>query len=120
MPPTTIPLILHHKGLLGPLRPLLLSGKQFGAKQALEYHLLHGVVPPEDLDGAMENWVEEFLHTAPGAFSEARDILARLPELGFSEGLALVTEKLKNLMDNEEAKEGRLAFTEKRDPRWVP
>ncbi|MEE8435985.1 MAG: enoyl-CoA hydratase-related protein [bacterium] len=120
VPPTTIPLILHHKGLLGPLRPWLLSGRQFGAEQALKYHLLHGVVPPEDLDGAVESWCGEFLHTAPGAFGEARDIQTRLPGLGFSEGLALVTGKLKELMDSEEAREGRLAFAEKRDPRWRP
>lgn len=118
VPPTTIPLILHHKGLLGPLRHLLLSGKSIGAEQALGYHLLHDVVPAEELDAAVEGWCGEFLQTAPGAFGEAREIQARLPGLDFSEGLALVTGKLKGLMDSEEAREGRLAFAEKRDPQW--
>lgn len=120
VPPTTIPLILHHKGLLGPMRHLLLSGKPISAKDALGYHLLHGVVSAEDLDGAVEHWCGEFLNTAPGAFGEAREIQARLSGLDFSEGLALVTGKLKKLMDSEEGREGRLAFAEKRDPRWRP
>ena len=98
VPPTTIPLILHHKGLLGPLRPWLLSGKQFGADLALEYHLLHGVVPPEDLDGAVEGWCGEFLRTAPGAFGEARALQTPLPACAFSQVFALVTRPLLHLL----------------------
>ncbi len=119
VPPTTIPLVLYHKGLLGPMRHLLLSGRSFGAEEALGYHLLHSLAAAEDLDHVVDGWCEEFLQVAPAAFPEARAVQAEIPRLGFSEGLAFVTGRLQQLMDSPEAREGRLAFAEKRPPRWA-
>ena len=119
VPPTTIPLILHHKGLLGPMRHLLLSGKALGAEEAQEMNLVQGVVPPHELDDVVEGWCGEFLQTAPAAFVEARTIQRRIREMDFSDGLSYVTGALQQLMNSDEGKEGRLAFSEKRKPRWA-
>lgn len=119
VPPTTIPLILQHKGLLGPLRHLLLSGRAFDAEEALKFHLVQQLAPPEALDAAVEAWCGEFLQGAPAAFRVAREIQNRIPHLDFEAGLELVTGKIKQAIDSEEAKEGRLSFMEKRPPAWA-
>ncbi len=120
VPPTTIPLILHHKGLLGPIRPMLLTGEQFDAEAALGFHVVHRVAAPQKLDEAVEDYRGEFLRCAPGAFAVAKAIQRDILGKTFQQGLEYVGGQLNRAMKSAEAVEGRAAFLGKRKPGWAP
>ena len=44
---------------------MLLTGRRIGAAQALEYGLVNEVVPADDLDAAVDAWVEDIVACAP-------------------------------------------------------
>jgi len=119
LPPTLIPLVLHHTGRLGAARHLLMTGAPFDTATALQCGLVHRIVPPEGLDAAVDEACRELMACAPGAFAQAREIQRRLPELSFAEGLRVVGERLEAALDGAEAREGREAWREGRPPRWT-
>jgi methylglutaconyl-CoA hydratase len=120
LPPTLIPLVLHHTGRLGAARHLLMTGAPFDAATALRCGLVHRAVPAAELDAAVSGACAELLACAPGAYARAREIQRRLPALSFAEGLAYVGQCVEEALDSEEGREGRRAWRAKRPPRWVP
>lgn len=120
VPPTTIPLMLHHKGLIGRIRPILLTGKRFTSDEALDIGLVHKIAEPQNLDEAVDDYCKLFTACAPQAFVAAKEIQRNIPEMSFEAGLTYVTDQLRISMASDEAAEGQLAFREKRDPSWIP
>lgn len=99
---------------------LFLTGERFDAKRALEYGLLHRVVPPAELAAAVDAEVHAIAQGGPQAVREAKRLVrtvARLPE---DEAYAFAERKIAELFASEEAAEGMRAFAEKRPPRWAP
>jgi methylglutaconyl-CoA hydratase len=98
---------------------LFLTGERFSASQALEYGLLHRVVPPSELMAAAFAEVSAIAKGGPIAVAEAKRLVrtvARLPE---DEAFAYAERKIAALFVSEEASEGIVAFAEKRPPRWA-
>lgn len=119
LPPTLIPLVLHHTGRLGTARHLLMAGAPFDAATARQCGLAHHVVPAAELDGAVEAACADLLACAPGAYAAARALQRELPTLDFPAGLRRAEDALEDALDGEEGREGRTAWAEGRPPRWA-
>lgn len=89
--------------------------RQYTAAEALEMGLVNKVVPFEDLEAECVRWAREMLRLSPTAlrlmkasFNAATDGFAGIQQLAGDATLLFYT--------SDEAKEGRDAFKEKRDP----
>ncbi len=120
VPPTTIPLMLHHKGLIGRMRPMILAGQQFDSREAMDLGLVHKIAEPVALDEAVDAYCKRFMGCAPQAYAVAKEIQRGIPGMSFETGLRYVTDQLRRATATGEAAEGRVAFQEKRNPYWNP
>ncbi|WP_290691226.1 MULTISPECIES: crotonase/enoyl-CoA hydratase family protein [unclassified Haematobacter] len=99
-------------------RRVFFSPRIFGPEEALSLDLLSRVVPPEELDAAVEAEVAPYLVAAPGAVADSKALVRRLgggvtPEMVDATIGALVAR-----WETAEAEEGIAAFFEKRPPAW--
>ena len=98
---------------------MLLTGRPVTARRALELGLINRVVPADNLDEAVRDYVEAIVATSP--------LVVRLGKAAFYEQLALgedeAYERAVDVMtDNavrRDAQEGMRAFLEKRRPQWT-
>jgi methylglutaconyl-CoA hydratase len=106
-------------------RELFLTGARFGAVRAREIGLVHSIVPHEQLDSAVEAFVNEFLGAGPEAIAHAKALLARLSagardaSLQQTDLIALTAEAIADRRASAEGQDGLRAFLEKRKPRWM-
>lgn len=90
---------------------LALTGRYFGAEEALSMGLVGEVVPDAELDAAVERTLEEVRSTGPRARTIAkRDFNRQLPPLDIS--------TFQETVGSPECAEAWKAFIEKRPPRW--
>ena len=89
--------------------------RQYGAQEALEMGLVNAVVPLEELEATTVEWCREMLALSPFAlrlvkssFNAHEDGYAGIQQLAHDANLLLY--------GSEEAREGRTAFLEKREP----
>ena len=100
-------------------RRVFMSGRRFGAAEAVGLGLLARAVPAEELDKAVEAEVEPYLHCAPGAVARSK---ALLRGLGPRIDDAVIEHTIKELAAcwaGEEAPEGITAFFDGRKPGWA-
>ena len=101
-------------------RRLMLTGERISAAEAVRIGLVHEVVAPEQLDGAIERVVGELLKSGPAALGAAKRLIRDLD--GRAIDAALIDEtaqRIARLRATSEAREGLGAFLEKRPPAWL-
>ena len=98
---------------------LFLTGERFTAERALEYGLLHRVVPADELEAAVQREVDAICKGGPIAIREAKRLVRRVARLPEDEAFAWAEKKIAELFASEEAAEGMAAFAQKRPPRWA-
>jgi methylglutaconyl-CoA hydratase len=98
---------------------LFLTGERFDAARALEYGLLHRVVPPDALAGVAQEEVDAIAQGGPNAIREAKQLVRRVARLPMDEAFAYAEEKIAKIFASEEAAEGMAAFAQKRKPSWT-
>lgn len=99
-------------------RRVYFSGRIFDAEEAVHLNLAARVVPPSDLEQAIEAEVAPFLLGAPKAIAAAK---AQCRSLGPRIDETVIEESIDRLVatwEDDEAPEGINAFFEKRKPRW--
>jgi methylglutaconyl-CoA hydratase len=99
-------------------RALFVSGERFSAERAFEIGLIHGVVPPEELDATVMEIAQRCLTSAPDAITTIKRVVDVVWE---SERLAaqrFVVEMLARVRTGNEAREGIAAFKARRRPPW--
>jgi methylglutaconyl-CoA hydratase len=97
---------------------LFLTGARFTAAQALEYGLLHRVVPPAEL-AAAEAEVDAIRLGGPIAVAEAKRLVRTVSRLPMDQAFTYAEKKIAELFASEEAVEGMAAFLGKRKPKWA-
>lgn len=97
---------------------MVLTGRTVDATAAASYGLVEYVVPGEELLPRAENLAREILANAPVAVQLARDAVRRGLELPLADGLRVEDDLLAIAMATEDAREGPLAFAQKRPPTW--
>ncbi len=98
---------------------LFLTGEVFDADRAAAIGLISRAVPDGDLDAVTGGYVAALLRAAPGAIAATKAILREGAGGTVADGLRRMSELSGSLFAGEEAREGMLAFAERRDPAWV-
>jgi len=103
---------------LGRALELLYTGNRIDAQEALRLGLVDHVVPMSRLMSKCEEIAVEICKSAPLAVQRIKQAALRGLDLPLADGLKLERELFKSLQKTEDAREGALAFAEKRPPQW--
>jgi len=103
---------------LGRALEMLYTGNRIGAEEALRLGLVDHVVPMNRLMTKCEEIATEICKSAPLGVQRIKQAALRGLDLPLADGLKLERELYKGLQDTEDAREGALAFAEKRAPQW--
>ena len=98
---------------------MLLTGESINATKAERWGLVNQVVPACDLMATAYALGQKIAKNAPLAVQAAKELALRARELSLSEGLRMEQLMNRMLTTTEDAKEGRTAFSEKREPRFT-
>ena len=93
---------------------MLLLGTEVDAATALEWGLAHAV--EDDLDEAVDRWLDELAGAGPLALEFAKEAVHRGSELPLADGLRLEGDLNHQLAATEDRAEGLAAFFDKRPP----
>lgn len=93
-------------------KELIMTGDSIGARRAMEIGLVNHVVPEASLKDAVEELVRKLLQRAPLAMTAAKHLLNS--EAGWDD----IASTQVRLMGSQDAKEGSLAFFERRSPHF--
>jgi enoyl-CoA hydratase len=96
----------------------LLTADLIGAKRALEMGLLNQIVAKEELAGAALAMARRITANAPLAVQATKESVMRGMFLHYEGALRLESELSSQVFRSDDAKEGPLAFAEKRPPVW--
>ena len=98
---------------------LLLTGRSIGAREAQLLGLVNRVVPDGDLTRGLEELLGELTAQSGAALRMTKRLMRRVSGLDF-ERLLRESEEffLEDVVETADAKEGILAFLEKRAPHW--
>jgi E-phenylitaconyl-CoA hydratase len=98
---------------------MLLTGDAINANKAQHWGLVNQVVSAQDLMNTAYQWAEKIAKNAPLAVQASKELALRARELSLAEGLRMEQLMNRMLSATEDAKEGRLAFSEKREPKFT-
>lgn len=118
IPATIGPYVVSRMGE-GRARRVFMSGRLFGAAEAVELGLLARAVPADEMAAAVEAEVVPYLSCAPGAVAAAKALARRLGPRIDEGTIAITIDALKSRWETEEAAEGIGAFFEKRKASWM-
>ena len=97
---------------------LFLTGETFDAPTAVAMGLLNETAPVAELDAAVGRYVDSLLKGGPDALSACKRLVRDVPGQPPSRMLQVMADRSAALFASDEAREGMLAFAEKRTPRW--
>lgn len=105
---------------IGPKKALqyVLTGDFIPAGKALELGITYRVVPPEDLEGATMELARKLAVKSPLALRTGKRGLQQMEGLPLERAVEYAGERFAALAATEDAREGLLAFLEKRQPTW--
>jgi len=95
------------------------TGERFDAATAEAMGLIHRMVPADELDAAVDEFVDRLLATGPEAVRAAKRLVRDVARAPLDD--ALVTETARRIADRRASAEGRegvAAFLAKRPPAW--
>ncbi len=97
---------------------MLLTGRRIGAAEALEYGLINQVVPEDELDGAVQSWIDDIVACAPLSLKAIKRSASDTAHLTVREARNARLPSLAAALQSRDAEEGVRAFREKRAPVW--
>ncbi|MEO7803347.1 MAG: enoyl-CoA hydratase-related protein [Actinomycetota bacterium] len=100
-------------------RSAFITAERFDAQRGYEVGLVHRVVDESELDSAVQQVVAGLLTGGPEAMFEARKLVDAVWGKPLGDVRDLTVAAISERRASEEAREGVLAFLEKRKPRWV-
>ncbi len=105
---------------IGPARAaeLLFTGDAVTADVAAGWGLVNRVVPPAELDGAVDRVVARILAAAPGAIRLQKELVIRWRETDLRTAVRYGINAFATSYATGEAREGADAFLGKREPAW--
>src|ERR1700722_497562 len=97
---------------------LAMTGDPIGAPRAEALGLLNKVVPAESLLSEALALAERIAANAPLAVRYSKSVMQRAGEVSEAEGWKINAEAVGVVFSSADAREGPVAFAEKREPRW--
>jgi methylglutaconyl-CoA hydratase len=99
-------------------RELFLTGARFSAGRAKEIGLVHAVVPPQELDARVDEYVREILTAGPEGIAAAKALIREVWGRSAEDAALLTTAAIAARRVSAEGQEGLNAFLQKRKPSW--
>lgn len=101
-------------------RRYMLTGEHFDAVEAQRIGLVHEVVAPDALAGAVDDVAAMLLANGPAALAEVKDLIRAVARGPIDDRLIADTAaRFARIRASAEGREGVAAFLEKRKPRWT-
>ncbi|MGW4337118.1 enoyl-CoA hydratase-related protein [Rhodococcus koreensis] len=97
---------------------MLLTGRKADAAEMQAMGLVNEVVPAEELDAAVDRWLDQIRACAPTSLRAVKQMVTRTAHLTAAEARGLRLPALMDALDSKDSAEGVLAFQEKRAPVW--
>jgi enoyl-CoA hydratase/carnithine racemase len=98
---------------------MMLFGERFPAEEAHRIGILNRVVPPEQLDAAVQAITDQIASKSASTLRLGLEAFAQQDTLDLATALPLLRERLGAVLGTDDAREGLTAFMEKRAPRWT-
>jgi enoyl-CoA hydratase/carnithine racemase len=98
---------------------MMLAGEILGAEEAQKVGLLNKVVPPEELDAAVDAYIDLVAEKSPLTVRLGLSAVCDTEALTLEEKLPILSERLMACLGTEDAREGLSAFLQKRKPNWT-
>ncbi len=102
----------------GRCREFFLTGERLSAEKAMAAGLVNRVIPLAEIDKAINEIVEQLISSGPEAISKCKELLSKVPMMGFDEFKKYTAEVIAQMRISKEGQEGMKAFLEKRKPNW--
>lgn len=96
----------------------LMTGRRMTAARAYELGLVNEVVAAEQLDRAVDGWLQDVLRCAPLSVRAIKQVAQRSASLSLEQAFIERYPAEQHRMQSEDTREGPRAFVEKRDPVW--
>jgi len=101
-------------------RRYFLTAEKFSAAEAFRVGLLHDIVPPEELDGKINEILGALMLTSRHAVVEAKRLVRELTARQIDDELVADTaQRIADIRTSADGREGVRAFLGKRKPQWV-
>ena len=97
---------------------MLLTGEKLDAEEAARVGLVNRAVPPDALDAAVDAYTAKIASKSPVTVRLGLEALRDTDELALREKLPILAARLSACLSTEDAREGLMAFLEKRPPVW--
>jgi enoyl-CoA hydratase/carnithine racemase len=97
---------------------LLMTGGRFDAQWALRSGLVNHVVPADQVMPKALEIAEVLVQNAPLSVRLVKEAAYKGVDLPYEEGLKCEVDAMRRVLASEDAKEGPLAFAQKRKPEW--
>ena len=97
---------------------MLLTGRRIDAAQALNHGLVNQVVPLDELDAAVDAWIEDIVACAPLSLKAIKRAANDTTHLTVAQARNARLPSLVDSLQSRDAEEGVLAFREKRAAVW--
>ena len=97
---------------------IILLGEPITAEEAYRIGLINKVVPQAELMNEVERWVNTLLERGPLALRAAKQAMLQGLDMTLAEGMQLEQRLFRQMLATEDAKEGPLAFAQKRKPEF--
>ena len=98
---------------LSAARELFVTGRRFGAEHARDIGLVHTVVPADQLDRTVQQYVNEILAGGPEAISAAKALLRQIADQSIAEAGPITAEAIAMRRASAEAQDRMRAFLKK-------
>ena len=112
------PTLFAHEVPLAQATKYILRGIPMSPQEALELGVVNDVVPHEQLLETAYRYAHEILEAAPTAVQGMKEAAIRGQELGLSDRIVMARDIADRVRKTHDAREGILAFREKREPQW--
>lgn len=97
---------------------MLLTGRRVSAEELASMGLVNEVAEPDELDSAVERWLDDIRECAPTSLRAIKQIVSRTEHLTAADARNVRLPALVEALESPNATEGVEAFQQKRQPNW--